>query len=128
MMSDTIYEPNDRSAADRDDKFLVGLNYVLFLLGNIIGVTSLVAVVIAYARRDHAPHWLQSHYTYQVKSFWGAFVGLVACTLLVVTVVLSPFGLLGFLLIWAWMAIRSVMGLIRLVDGRGHPDPHGFWV
>jgi uncharacterized membrane protein len=43
-------------------------------------------------------------------------------------VVLSPIGLLGFLLIWAWMAIRSVMGLIRLVDGRGHPDPHGFWV
>jgi uncharacterized membrane protein len=127
-MSDTIYEPEGTPAADRDDKLMAGLNYVLFLVGNIIGVSSLVAVIIAYARRDAAPHWLQSHYTYQIKSFWAALVGLVACTLMVFTVILSPFGLIGFALIWVWMLVRSIVGLMRLLDNRGHPDPHGMWV
>ncbi len=128
MMSDTIYEPNRAPAADRDDKWLTGLNYVLFLVGNIIGVSSLIAVVIAYARRDAAPNWLQSHYTYQIKSFWAALVAVVACTVMIFSVVLSPIGLLGLALVWIWMAVRSVMGLVRLVDGRGQPDPHGMWV
>ncbi|WP_203293135.1 DUF4870 family protein [Maricaulis parjimensis] len=127
-MSDTIYEPNRAPAADRDDKWLTGLNYVLFLVGNIIGVSSLIAVVIAYARRDAAPNWLQSHYTYQIKSFWAALVAVVACTVMIFSVVLSPIGLLGLALVWIWMAVRSVMGLVRLVDGRGQPDPHGMWV
>lgn len=128
IMSDTIYEPNPAPTADRDDKWLTGLNYVLFLVGNIIGVSSLIAVIIAYARRDAAPHWLQSHYTYQIKSFWAALVGVVACSVLMVTVVLAPLGLLGLALVWIWMAVRSVMGLIRVIDGRGQPDPHGMWV
>lgn len=127
-MNDTIYEPRPAPAADRDDRLLAGLNYVLFLVGNIIGVSSLVAVIIAYARRDSAPHWLQSHYTFQIKSFWAALVAIVACTLMVVSVILSPIGLLGYAVIWLWMLVRSVIGLVRLLDGRGHPDPHGMWV
>ncbi len=128
IMSDTIYEPQPAPAADRDDKWLTGLNYVLFLVGNIIGVSSLIAVAIAYARRDAAPHWLQSHYTYQIKSFWAALVGVVACSVMIMSVILSLFGLIGLALIWIWMAVRSVMGLIRVLDGRGQPDPHGMWV
>lgn len=127
-MNDTIYESRPAPAADRDDRLLAGLNYALFLVGNIIGVSSLVAVVIAYARRDSAPHWLQSHYTFQIKSFWAALVAIVACTLMVVSVILSPVGLLGYAAIWLWMLVRSVVGLVRLLDGRGHPDPHGMWV
>ena len=127
-MNQTIYEPTSTPAADRDDRLLAGLNYALLIVGNISGVSSLVAVIIAYARRDSAPHWLQSHYTYQIKSFWAAIVGIVACTVMVLTVILSPFGLIGFALIWVWMLVRSIVGLVRLIDGRGHPDPHGMWV
>ena len=128
IMTQTIYEPTSTPAADRDDRLLAGLNYALLLVGNIIGVSSLVAVIIAYARRDSAPHWLQSHYTYQIKSFWAAIVGIVASTVMIFTVILSPFGVLGFALIWVWMLVRSGVGLYRLVDGRGNPDPHGMWV
>lgn len=127
-MTQTIYEPTSTPAADRDDRLLAGLNYALLLIGNIIGVSSLVAVVIAYARRDGAPHWLQSHFTYQIKTFWAAIVGIVACTLMVFTVILSPFGLLGFALIWLWILVRSIIGLYRVVEGRGNPDPHGMGV
>ena len=60
--------------------------------------------------------------------FWAAIVGIVACTVMVLTVILAPFGLIGFALIWVWMLARSIVGLVRLVDGRGHPDPHGMWM
>jgi len=127
-MSDTIFEPGSSRSADRDDKLFAGLNYVLFLIGNIIGISSLLAVIIAYARRDRAPHWLQSHYTFQIKSFWTAVVGILACTLMIMTVILSPFGLIGLALVWLWMLVRGVVGLIRLLDGRGHPDADAMWV
>lgn len=127
-MSDTIIEPGSSRSADRDDKLFAGLNYVLFLVGNIIGISSLLAVIIAYARREQAPHWLQSHYTFQIKSFWTAVVGIVACTLMIMTVILAPFGLFGLLLVWVWMLIRGVVGLVRLLDGRGHPNADALWV
>lgn len=127
-MSDTIFEPGSSRSADRDDKLFAGLNYVLFLIGNIIGISSLLAVIIAYARRDQAPHWLQSHYTFQIKSFWTAVVGILACTLMIMTVILSPFGLIGLALVWLWMLVRGVVGLVRLLDGRGHPDADAMWV
>ena len=60
-MSDTIIEPGSTKSADRDDKLMVALNYVLMLIGNIIGVTSIIGLIIAYARRESAPNGLFSH-------------------------------------------------------------------
>ena len=37
-------------------------------------------------------------------------------------------GILILLIANIWLAIRSVVGLIRLVDGRPHSDPTGFWI
>ncbi|WP_417493773.1 hypothetical protein [Maricaulis sp.] len=54
-MSQTILEPETDRSADRDERLMAGLGYVLILLGNIIGVTTLIAVIIAYARKDTAP-------------------------------------------------------------------------
>jgi uncharacterized membrane protein len=127
-MSDTIIEPGSTQATDRDDKLFAALNYGLFLIGNIIGITSILAVIIAYARRERAPHWLQSHYTFQIKSFWAALIGILVCTFMILTIILSPFGAIGLGLIWLWMLVRSVVGLIRLLDGRGHPDADAMWV
>lgn len=127
-MSETIIEPGNSHASDRDDKLFAGLNYVLFLIGNIIGISTILAVIIAYARRERAPHWLQSHYTYQIKSFWAAVLGIIVCTFMIMTVILSPFGLIGLALIWLWVLVRGVVGLVRLLDGRGHPDADAMWV
>lgn len=127
-MTQTIYEPESSRAAERDERLMAGLGYVLILLGNIIGVTSLIAVIIAYARKDAAPGWLHSHYVFQIRTFWAALIGILASSLLIATVILSPFGFLGFGLIWLWVLFRSIIGLIRLIDGRGNADPEGYWV
>jgi len=127
-MSDTIYEAPSNKAADRDDKLFAGLGYVLMLLGNIIGVSSIIAVIIGYARKDQAPNWLHSHYEFQIRTFWAALVGLVLSTVMVFTFILMPIGFLGYAAIWLWVLIRNVVGFIRLLDGRGVGNASTMWV
>jgi uncharacterized membrane protein len=128
IMSSTIIEPSENRAADRDDRLMAGLNYVLYLIGNIIGVTTVIGVIIAYARKDAAPSWLHSHYVFQIRTFWYAIAGLVINTIMFMTIILSPFALLGYGLTWLWVLVRGIVGLLRLVDSRGIGDPRGYWV
>jgi uncharacterized membrane protein len=38
------------------------------------GFPSLIAVVIAYSQRDAAPRFVRSHFQFQIRIFWVAFV------------------------------------------------------
>ena len=127
-MTQTVFEPRSSRAADRDERLMAGLGYILMLIGNIIGVTSIIAAIIAYARKDTAPAWLHSHYVYLIRTFWAALFGIIACTILVATVILSPLGFLGFGLVWLWVLVRSIIGLIRLINGDAQSDAVGYWV
>ncbi len=110
------------------DRVMIGINYGLMLLGNIIGVTSIIALIIAYARRDDAPSWIRSHYEFQIATFWGALIGIIISTVLIFTVILSLFGILGFVAIWLWVLLRNAVGLLRLLDGRGIGNTRTMWV
>lgn len=55
-------------------------------------------------------------------------MGLVICTVMIVTIILSPFGLLGYAAIWLWVLIRNIVGFIRLLDGRGVGNASTMWV
>lgn len=127
-MSQTIYEPSEALPRDRDDRVIGIINYVLLILGNVTGITSIIAVILAYARREDATHWMTSHYTYQIRTFWIALVGVVICAILTVTFVGAPLaGLLG-LALWVWVLVRSAAGLVKLARGEAVADPHGFWI
>ncbi|MFS2317345.1 DUF4870 family protein [Maricaulis sp. D1M11] len=127
-MSQTIYEPSEALPRDRDDRVIGIINYVLLILGNVTGITSIIAVILAYARREDATHWMTSHYTYQIRTFWIALVGVVICAILTVTIVGAPLaGLLG-LALWVWVLVRSAAGLVKLAQGEAVADPHGFWI
>ncbi|MHA6289277.1 DUF4870 family protein [Maricaulis sp. CAU 1757] len=112
------------SAADRDERLLAGLNYVLYLIGNIIGFTSIIAVIIAYVRRENAPAWLQAHYTFQIRTFWISLISVIVFGILTVVLI----GFVGFLLLWLWLLIRAVVGLLKLIDGQPIADPRTFWI
>ena len=69
----------------------VQLIYILYLVGFVVAVTHLVAVVMAYLGRGKGEAWLDSHYTYQIRTFWiGLLYGLVSVVLV--------FALIGFVL------------------------------
>jgi uncharacterized membrane protein len=98
----------------------VKLVYVLYLASTVIGLTVLIGLVMAYInRRDVSGRWEESHYTYQIRTFWiGVLYSLISVILMIVGV--------GFLLIVAvviWAIIRCVRGLQWAAAGRPVPNP-----
>jgi uncharacterized membrane protein len=118
MMSDANTGP---SAPRQTDRWLdpgpanVQVIYILYLAGLVIGISGLVAIVLAYINRGKSEAWIETHYTWAIRTFWiGLLYALVS--------VLLMFVMIGFLLIFAtavWFIIRCVIGLQMV--GRREP-------
>jgi uncharacterized membrane protein len=85
----------------------------------LFGLPSIVAVILNYARRSEARGtWLESHFDWQIRTFWFALLW-VGVTLLVgapLTLILIGVYLvvLGFLIVGIWVAYRVARGWLRL--------------
>ncbi|MCB1352723.1 MAG: hypothetical protein KDK03_08310 [Rhodobacteraceae bacterium] len=89
--------------------------YVLYLLGFIFAITTVIGVVMAYVNRGKAAPWLDSHYTWAIRTFWIALLYALISALLSLVVI----GVLGFIATAVWMIVRCVIGLQKI--GRGEP-------
>ena len=102
----------------------VKLVYILYLASIVVGITGLVGLVLAYINRGQAAGtWAESHYTYQIRTFW---IGLLYSFISIVLM----FVLIGFLLIVAvfvWFVVRCVRGLQWSSTGQPVPNP-GTWM
>ena len=119
--------PDDAPQSARDqnsDRVLAVINYALLLVGISNGVTVLIAAILGYVRKDNADPLVQNHFRYQIRTFWYWLAMVIVGALTWIFLI----GGLILLLATIWLAIRSAVGLIRLVDGRPHPDPTGFWI
>src|SRR5690606_8593675 len=68
--------------------------YILYLAGLVIGISGLVGLVIAYVNRGKAGGFVESHYTWQIRTFWiGLLYGVISFLLMFVVI--------GFLLAFA---------------------------
>jgi uncharacterized membrane protein len=96
--------------------------YILYLVGIVFGITGIVGVVMAYIYKGDAPEWLQSHYQFQIRTFWiGALYMLIGFILV--------FVFIGYLILlfWVvWLIIRCVKGMKALDQKEAHPDPTGW--
>jgi uncharacterized membrane protein len=103
----------------------VKLVYILYLVSVIVGITIFVGVVLAYINRGQAAGtWAESHYTYQIRTFW---IGL----LYVLISVVLMFVLIGFLLmvaVFVWFVVRCVRGLQWSSAGQPVPNPTSWMV
>lgn len=93
----------------------VQLVYILYLVSFVVGVTALVGIVIAYINRGKRGDWVETHYTWAIRTFWiGVLAGFVSAILMIVGI--------GFLLMIAlaiWVVVRCIVGLQAV--GRGEP-------
>jgi uncharacterized membrane protein len=90
----------------------------------VFGIPSIVAVVMNYVRRDEARGtWLESHFSWQLRTFWFAALAFVLIGLFSLPLVLL-LGLgiltwmLGAFIVGIWILYRMARGWLRLKDGR----------
>jgi uncharacterized membrane protein len=100
--------------------FAIGLGIVgaSTVIGGFVGsVPSIIAVIINYLKRSAARgSWVESHYRWQIRTFWYALLWLLIAVLLIVTVIGAPFGLGLLLALTLWLIYRIARGWLRLLD------------
>lgn len=95
------------------------LTYVLYAIASVTGFPMLIGLILAYVARGEAPSWLQSHYTFLIRTFWGGLL------LILVGVLTFVFGV-GMFLLWVlplWYVIRIVRGWMLLENRQPVPNP-----
>ena len=90
--------------------------YALQVLSVFVGITAIVGVIINYVKRDDAAGTLyESHFDWQIRTFWWGLVWSVIGFIL-----LFAFGL--GLLVWfvagIWALYRVVKGFLKLNDNQ----------
>lgn len=100
--------------------FAIGLGIVgaSTIIGGFVGsVPSIIAVIINYVKRaDARGSWAESHYRWQIRTFWFALLWLLIAVLLIVTVIGAPVGLGLLLALTLWLVYRIARGWLRLLD------------
>ncbi|HEC11698.1 MAG TPA: hypothetical protein ENI80_00345 [Acidiferrobacteraceae bacterium] len=96
--------------------------YILYIIGPVFGLTGIIGVVMAYVNKADAPDWVQTHYQYQIRTFWIGFLYLFFGTLL--SLVLIGWFILLFWVVW--LIIRCVKGMKYLEAKQTHPNPTGW--
>ena len=100
----------------------VKLVYILYLANLVIPFLSIIGVVVAYVNKDDAPAWLQSHYQFQIRTFWIGLIYLFVGGIL--SIILIGYLILLFWLIW--VVVRFVKGIKYLDAQQTHPNPTGW--
>ncbi|MDX3906936.1 MAG: hypothetical protein QHC78_14720 [Pigmentiphaga sp.] len=103
------------SAKLQSAKNLTMVIYALYALSIVIGISSIVAIIINYIKKgDVAGTWLDSHFRWQIRTFWFAVL----------------WGIVGWLTVWIfigwivwgvafiWFIYRIVKGWLNLNDGK----------
>ncbi len=102
---------------------LAGLVTAASVAGRFVfGWPSLIAVVMNYARR-RAVHgtWLESHFRWQLRTFWTAAVLIICFSPLVFTIILIPFVIVLYAVVGIWATYRVGRGWLALREGRVLP-------
>ena len=98
--------------------------YILYLVGFVIGISAIIGVVMAYLNRGKAGGFVETHYTWLIRTFW---IGLLYSAIAVVLAIVA----IGFVLMFAvmvWAVIRLVKGLMALNKNEPIPDPTTWWI
>ena len=95
---------------ENNSSSIAKVNYILQIISTIIGITGIIAVVIAYVNKDDSDDWLQTHYRFQIRTFWIGVL-YIALGLFLLQVII---GYLILVFTFFWLVIRCAKGLKQL--------------
>ena len=139
MIDEMGNAPDDPLEPDEADPSLVTWTHVIYALhaaslligvvgaasivgAFLFGIPSILAVILNYVRRDDVRGtWLESHFRWQIRTFWYAFAWAAAGMAAFVTIVLIPVAVAIWFALAIWVVYRVVRGWLNLREGRSVP-------
>jgi uncharacterized membrane protein len=87
--------------------------------GFVFGLPSLLAVFLNYLMRSEVRGtWLESHFRWQIRTFWFTLLWLVVYGLFVITIIGIPIAFVLIILLGIWVAYRVIRGWLALAKLR----------
>jgi uncharacterized membrane protein len=88
------------------------------------GWPSIIAVIINYVKRAEVREtWLDSHFSWQIRTFWFALLWLVVGGVAFATVIGIPVAIVLWLGTGLWVLYRIIRGWMALGSRRPMPQP-----
>ena len=99
---------------------LVGITSAATVAGGFVfGLPSLLAVFLNYLKRgDVAGTWLESHFRWQIRTFWFTFLWLMVYGLLIITLIGIPLAWIIIVILGLWVGYRVIRGWLALFNER----------
>jgi uncharacterized membrane protein len=102
---------------------LTGLASAAFVVTAFLsGWPSILAVIINYVKRGETRGtYLESHFRWQIRTFWFALLWVVVCWLFAITLIGIPVAIALALLVGLWVLYRIARGWITLSSEKPMP-------
>ena len=105
---------------------LMGLLGPMFIVTAFLTWPSIVAVIINYVKRSEVRGtYLDSHFGWQLRTFWYAVLAVLIGVLLAITLIGIPVAWALVVVTGIWVLYRIVRGWTTLFEGRPMPVPGG---
>ena len=100
------------------------LGPVFIVTAFLTGWPSIIAIIINYARRsDTRGTFLDSHFSWQLRTFWYAVLWVVIAGLLFISVFGIPFAWVLLGIVGLWVIYRLTRGWVALINSESMPIP-----
>jgi uncharacterized membrane protein len=98
------------------------LSPALIVTAFLTGWPSIIAVILNYVKRAEVRGtWLDSHFSWQIRTFWFAALWLVIGAILFATVLAIPVAVVLWLATGIWVLYRIIRGWLALVSEKTLP-------
>lgn len=137
----TVTDIDARTGLAQPTSGLVSLTHIIYalhafsavagLFGTVFVVTafltgwpSIIAVILNYVKRpDVRGTFLESHFRWQIRTFWFALLWGLIAFLFFITLIGIPFAWIIAVVVGLWILYRIVRGWLALVSERPLPMP-----
>ena len=98
------------------------LSPAMIVTAFLTGWPSIIAVILNYVKRSEVRGtWLDSHYSWQIRTFWYALLWLAVGGVLFATVLLLPVAVVLWFATGIWVLYRIIRGWLALASTKAMP-------
>jgi uncharacterized membrane protein len=99
---------------------LIGLTSAITVVGAFVfGIPSIIAVIVNYVNQPNARGtFLESHFRWQIRTFWYALMWILIGIVLFITIIGIPIAWIVIVGAGIWVIYRIARGWLTLQDGK----------